>query len=222
MEAVANQETLEVQAGMTDLIEDLGVCPFPNSLPALKHTLLDIPEDDDWTDIEEDEQQNSNRHKIASISPISQAQVAVFKARQKGESSTSTQVPLSYKMWNVCCSRHSLAKKGFDSLTSHTFFMSTDKSARQKKVVKAIVGHRLCGVCSWWRRNKPGQKVRPQRCVRNHTGSARAMEATSGVKGVKELSEQGTPVEYLEGDGDNTLISKLKSDLYVQLKLFNE
>ncbi|KAH3865191.1 hypothetical protein DPMN_028230 [Dreissena polymorpha] len=29
---------------------------------------------------------------------------------------------------------------------------------------------------------------------KNHTGSARAMEATSGVKG-------GTPVEYLEGDG---------------------
>ncbi|KAH3868078.1 hypothetical protein DPMN_031215 [Dreissena polymorpha] len=86
------------------------------------------------------------------------------------------------------------------------------------EVVKAIVGHRLCGVCSWWRRNKPGQKVRPHRCVRNHTGSARAMEATSGVKGVKELSEQGTPVEYLEGDGDNTLISKLKSDLNVTMK----
>lgn len=39
------------------------------------------------------------------------------------------------------------------------------------------------------------------------------MESTSGVQGVKELNESGTPVKYLEGDGDNTLIARLRSDL---------
>ncbi|XP_060562079.1 uncharacterized protein LOC132721726 [Ruditapes philippinarum] len=109
-------------------------------------------------------------------------------------------------------------KRGFDSLTSHTFFMTTGKSRQPNKVVKTIVSHRTCGVCNWWRRKRPGQKVRPHACVRNHRGSARAMEATSGVKGVKELLAEGIPVEYLEGDGDNTLISRLKTDLGVSMK----
>lgn len=30
---------------------------------------------------------------------------------------------------------------------------------------------------------------------------------------VKELNDSGTPVKYLEGDGDNTLIARLRSDL---------
>lgn len=51
------------------------------------------------------------------------------------------------------------------------------------------------------------------RCVKNHQGSVRMMESTSGVQGVKELNESGTPVKYLEGDGDNTLIARLRSDL---------
>lgn len=96
--------------------------------------------------------------------------------------------------------------------------MTTDKSSQLKKVVKTVVGHRTCSVCSWWRRRRPGEKVRSHCCVRNHTGSARAMEATSGVKGVKELFEEGTPVEFLEGDGDNTLISKIKTDLNLTMK----
>lgn len=44
------------------------------------------------------------------------------------------------------------------------------------------------------------------------------MESTSGVLGDKELNESGTPVEYLEGDGDNTLIARLKSDLNISMK----
>lgn len=96
--------------------------------------------------------------------------------------------------------------------------MTTQKSSRQKKVVKTIVGHRTCGVCNWWRRRRPGQKVRPHRCIRNNIGSARSMEATSGVKGVQELINEGTPIDYLEGDGDNTLISRLKTELNVEVK----
>jgi len=39
------------------------------------------------------------------------------------------------------------------------------------------------------------------------------MESISGVKGVRELKKSWTPIEIIEGDGDNTLISRLKSDL---------
>lgn len=44
------------------------------------------------------------------------------------------------------------------------------------------------------------------------------MESTSGVQGVKELQHENTPVEYLEGDGDNTLIARLKTDLNINMK----
>jgi hypothetical protein len=44
------------------------------------------------------------------------------------------------------------------------------------------------------------------------------MEATTGVQGVRELHQEGTPVEYLEGDGDNTIMSKIKSDLNINMK----
>lgn len=107
-------------------------------------------------------------------------------------------------------------KRGFDSLTSHTFFMG--KSCYGKKVVKTVVKHRACGTCKWWSRHRPNLPVRPHRCVKNHQGSVRMMESTSGVLGVKELNESGTPVEYLEGDGDNTLIARLKSDLNISMK----
>ena len=99
---------------------------------------------------------------------------------------------------------------------AHTFFMS--KSKYGKKVVKAVVKHRTCGTCNWWRRNRPNVPVRQHRCVKNHAGSARSMESASGIQGVKELNDSGVSVEYLEGDGDNTLIARLKSDLNMAMK----
>eukprot|EP00105_Crassostrea_gigas_P044429 XP_019928577.1 PREDICTED: uncharacterized protein LOC109620466 [Crassostrea gigas] len=56
------------------------------------------------------------------------------------------------------------------------------------------------------------------RCVQNHGGSARSMESSTGLKGVKELIDEGTPVEYIEGDGDNTLITRLRSELNLEMK----
>lgn len=44
------------------------------------------------------------------------------------------------------------------------------------------------------------------------------MECISGEKGVKELAAAGTPVEYLKGDGDNTLISRLKTNSDISIK----
>lgn len=92
------------------------------------------------------------------------------------------------------------------------------KAKYGKKVVKALVSHRTCGTCKWWKRNRHGQPVRAHRCVHSHSGSARLMESASGVLGVKQLSDEGTPVEYLEGDGDNTMISRIRNDLNLTMK----
>lgn len=101
-------------------------------------------------------------------------------------------------------------------LAAHTFFMS--KAKYGKKVVKTIVSHRTCGTCKWWRRNRPFQSVRKHRCVHDHTGSARLMESASGERGINELYKEGTPVEVIEGDGDNTMIARLKSKSNMNLK----
>lgn len=92
------------------------------------------------------------------------------------------------------------------------------KAKYGKKVLKAVVGHRTCGTCQWWSRNRPGQPVRKHRCVKNHTGSARSMESACGELGVKQLYSEGTPVEIIEGDGDNTLIARLKKNLQLDIK----
>lgn len=101
-------------------------------------------------------------------------------------------------------------------LLAHTFFMSKPKYG--KKVVKTVVNHRTCGVCKWWHRNRPGCPVRKHRCVCNHTGSARLMESTGGLMGIKELAAQGTPIECIEGDGNNTLIACIKNEFNISLK----
>lgn len=44
------------------------------------------------------------------------------------------------------------------------------------------------------------------------------MESEAGMLAVQQLKNQGTPVEIIEGDGDNTLISRLKSQLGITVK----
>lgn len=87
-----------------------------------------------------------------------------------------------------------------------------------KKVVKTVVNHRTCGVCKWLHRNRPGRPVRKHSCVCKHTGNARFMGSTGGLNCVKKLAVQGTPIECLEGDGDNPLISCIKNELNISLK----
>ncbi|KAK3085406.1 hypothetical protein FSP39_002859 [Pinctada imbricata] len=106
------------------------------------------------------------------------------------------------------CADHAWQKRGFDSLTGHTYLLS-----KENKVLKTVVKHRTCGVCKWWRRRRPGQKPRHHRCVWNHKGSSRLMESEAGVEAVKEMNDQGTPIAVIEGDGDNTLIARLKCNL---------
>ena len=90
---------------------------------------------------------------------------------------------------------------------AHTFIM------KKKKILKAIIYHRTCGTCRWWQRNRPGERVKRHKCVRNHIGSARLMEAASGVDGIRQMIDQGTPVDTIEGDGDSTVIARIRDQL---------
>ena len=102
------------------------------------------------------------------------------------------------------------------AITGHTFFMS--KSKYGKKVLKSIIHHRTCHVCTWWKNQRPGRPVPRHRCVRNHIGSARSMEGAAAVQGVQEFSASGTPVEIIEGDGDNTMMARIQQELNLNLK----
>lgn len=44
------------------------------------------------------------------------------------------------------------------------------------------------------------------------------MEGTSGIQAIKEMMSQKTPVEVIEGDGDNTVISRIENELGVRIK----
>lgn len=82
---------------------------------------------------------------------------------------------------------------------ANTFFMS--KSKYGKKVLKTVVGHGTCRTCHWWRQNRPDIPVGKHRCVQNHDGSARSMESSTCLKGVKELIDEGTLGSTLERIG---------------------
>ena len=91
------------------------------------------------------------------------------------------------------------------------------KSKYGKKVIHDKVCHRICGTCKWWRKNRPGQPVREHRCVLNHFGSAKSAETANTMSGLLELMAKGFPVEYVEGDGDNSVISKMKIEHGIDL-----
>ncbi|XP_061170199.1 uncharacterized protein LOC133179458 isoform X2 [Saccostrea echinata] len=81
---------------------------------------------------------------------------------------------------------HAWQKRGYDSLTGHFFQIS-----KRNKVLKTVVKHRSCATCKWWKRNRPGQRIRFHRCVWNHRGSARMMESEAGLLALKEMSSHG-------------------------------
>jgi hypothetical protein len=37
------------------------------------------------------------------------------------------------------------------------------------------------------------------------------MESEAGLQAIKEMTSQGTPVDIIEGDGDNTVMARPKS-----------
>ncbi|XP_053389209.1 uncharacterized protein LOC123543364 isoform X2 [Mercenaria mercenaria] len=226
---------------MEGVIDDLGVAAFPDSSPSLRQILQQhscVDDDNDWTDIDDDEVVDDNNNQKSTNSSADSnsdarmpATKLAFKSKKdqrghhkysvnrtavRSRKKLSTEFPCQSRTGMSCAVDTAWHKRGFDSLTSHTFFMS--KAKYGKKVVKSIVSHRTCGTCKWWKRNRPGQLVRKHRCVHSHTGSARLMESTSGEQGVKELMKEGTPIEYLEGDGDTTLIARLRNNLNINMK----
>lgn len=60
--------------------------------------------------------------------------------------------------------------------------------------------------------------MKPHKCVHNHVGSAKLMESVSGEAGIRELAKEGTNVEIVEGDGDNTLVARVKKNMGIELK----
>ncbi|VDI62817.1 Hypothetical predicted protein [Mytilus galloprovincialis] len=55
-------------------------------------------------------------------------------------------------------------------------------------------------------------------CGWNHRGPARLMESQAGLEEVREMIEQGTPIKTIEGDGDNTLMARIRSGFGVNMK----
>ncbi|XP_060553342.1 uncharacterized protein LOC132714462 isoform X2 [Ruditapes philippinarum] len=206
MSDIANEETEEAAKHMEGLIDDLGVCPMPDASPSLKERIQQTTVDFDSPASETPAKHYKRKFRTRNASDVE------LKAKKK----LMPKFPCKRRYGMSCAVDTAWQKRGFDSQTAHTFFMS--KSRYGKKIVKGIVSHRQCSTCTWWRRNRPGKKVREHRCVRNHTGSARLMESTSGEKGVLELANEGTPVEYIEGDGDTTLLARLKNNQNISLK----
>ena len=44
------------------------------------------------------------------------------------------------------------------------------------------------------------------------------MESEAGLKAIKEMIQHGTPVEIIEGDGDNTLVARLEKNMGLTVK----
>ncbi|XP_065929397.1 uncharacterized protein [Magallana gigas] len=223
MEDVGNEESKKAQEEMGEEIDGLGVSLFHDASPSVKKLVcresaaLQSPELlKDGTDVPGSSRTVKDifkgRAKLKKRAPCQPSQQQSLKCKKK----LVSKFPTKTRSGMSCAVDTAWQKRGFDSLTSHTFFMS--KAKYGKKVVKTVVSHRTCGTCKWWQRNRPGQEIRKHRCVHNHTGSARLMESVSGVQGIKELIDSGTPVDILEGDGDNTMISRIKSELGITMK----
>ncbi|XP_060555893.1 uncharacterized protein LOC132716601 [Ruditapes philippinarum] len=156
---------------MDGLIEDLGVAPLPDASPATKSVLQTaFVSTSNETECPEKASPSPPRqhkrkcklfdHNTCRKTAIKKNLLSTFKPKSR------------YGM--SCSADTAWQKRGFDSLTSHTFLMSSSKMG--KKVLKSVICHKQCSTCNWWRRHRPGQQIRQHRCVRNHFGSARSME----------------------------------------------
>ncbi|KAL4236486.1 hypothetical protein ACF0H5_004872 [Mactra antiquata] len=213
MEDIALCESAEAEKSVDVFDEDLGVSMLPGASPMQEEFIKPgCSKDIQWTgDVESP--QTLQKEQVKNRKPRFTVHCNKLTTARK---SLAKKFPCKTRTGISCAVDTAWQKRGFDSLTSHTFFMS--KAKYGKRVLKAIVKHRICGTCNWWKRNRPGVPVRQHRCVRNHAGSARLMESASGEQGILDLKKEGVPVEYIEGDGDNTLISRLRVNQNINMK----
>ncbi|KAL4220167.1 hypothetical protein ACF0H5_020576 [Mactra antiquata] len=218
MKDIALEETRKAEASMEIIHPDLGVALLPDSSPnfrALVQSCTTTADDIEWND---DDGADNECHKHEGIISHRRKKrsAGYLVARQKVSAARKRLVDrfkCKTRKGMSCAIDTAWQKRGIDT---HTFFMS--KSKYGKKVLKTVVKHRTCGTCKWWKRNRPESKVRDHRCVHNHVGSARLMESASGEKGIMEMLKDGTPIEIVEGDGDKTLISRMKTHQNIDLK----
>ncbi|XP_053402201.1 uncharacterized protein LOC123555937 isoform X3 [Mercenaria mercenaria] len=213
MSEISQEESKVAAASMECLIEDLGIAALPDTSPAtksiLQSSLVTASMPSNVTDSADTPSPLPRRHR-GKCRPFGHGRSTTIRKNLLSKYKAKSRYGMS------CSADTAWQKRGFDSLTSHTFFMSSSKMG--KKIVKSVISHRQCSTCNWWRRHRPGQPLRQHRCVRNHSGSARSMESESGEKAILDLAKAGTPVEILEGDGDNTLLARLKSKHGISLK----
>ena len=105
---------------------------------------------------------------------------------------------------------YSFHNRTLKHLTENTFLVSRSKYGN--KVLKTIVKHRTFTVYKWWKRNRPGQDVSGIIMV------SKLMESTAGIQAIKEMISQKTQVEVIEGDGYNTVISRIETEMGVKIK----
>ncbi|XP_069129806.1 uncharacterized protein [Argopecten irradians] len=158
MEDIATEESASILESNVvpgdDYLDDLGTWALTDASPSVNTAS---------SSSQHAATSHKHRSKSSTFTPVN-FKPAKRKHRQrssKGETSPNKtrkrllgQFPCQKRKGMTCSADTAWHKRSFDSLTSHTFFMS--KREYGKKVVKAIVLHRTCAVCKWWKRKRPG------------------------------------------------------------------
>ncbi|KAL4236603.1 hypothetical protein ACF0H5_004987 [Mactra antiquata] len=196
MKDIALEETWKAEASMEIIQPDLGVALLPDSSPnfrALVQSCTATADDIDWSD-DDGAENECHKHEGLVSHKRKKRSAGYLVARQKVSAACKRLVDrfkCKTRKGMSCAIDTAWQKKGFDSLSLW------------EESLKTVVKHRTCGTCKWWKRNQPESKVRDHRYVHNHVGSGPMMESASGEKGIMEMLKDGTPVEIVEGDGDN-------------------
>ncbi len=102
--------------------------------------------------------------------------------------------------------------RAWNSLTGHASLMGV----RTRKVIGLGVKSKRCLKCS--RPKRKNKTPKPHKCGKNHTGSAKSMEAAIVVELLKDCKEKGVPVGELVGDDDTTTIAKARLEVDSEIK----
>ena len=76
-----------------------------------------------------------------------------------------------------------------------------------------------CGICQYAERLK--KTPRPHKCYKNHTGSAKAMEASVAVEVINKLKEKGADVRLVITDEDSSMMKNIHEKSQKEMELLN-
>ncbi|XP_053389293.1 uncharacterized protein LOC123543346 isoform X1 [Mercenaria mercenaria] len=159
MSDIARQETEQAHGQMVGEIDDLGVCPLPGESPSLQLQARQVIECETDSDVEKDSVLSEvndpvpgpqNESSVMTSTPQNVLQsslhterISRLSARRFAKQSPKLKSRKRLEKKFPCRTRTGMSsscdtawqKKGFDSLTSDTFFMTTNKAGRRKKVI---------------------------------------------------------------------------------------